>query len=180
MTQRKQWSLVGGIVLAIGIALAVAAVVRPEVNLVEPGRRAPGFTARNIATGEALSIQDYRGKVVLLNIWATWCPPCRVEMPSMERVHRRFAGTDFRVVAVSVDDDDQKVVEDFVKELGLTFEVLHDRAAQIQRQYQTTGVPESFVIDRNGVIMKKVIGPSEWDDPSHQSLIQRLLDVPAR
>jgi peroxiredoxin len=174
---RKQWSLVAGIVLALGIVLAVAALVRPQVDLVEPGKRAPSFTATDIRSDSVVSIESYRGKVVLLNIWATWCPPCRVEMPSMERVHRQFAGTDFRVVAVSVDADEQKVVEDFVKELGLTFDVVHDRTAEIQRIYQTTGVPESFVIDRNGVIMKKVIGPSEWDDPSHQSLIQRLLDV---
>lgn len=174
---RKQWSLVGGIVLAVGLALAVAAVVRPEVDLIEPGKRAPAFAARDIVTDSARSIEFYRGKVVLLNIWATWCAPCRTEMPSMERLHRQFAGTDFRVVAVSVDVGDRRVVEAFARELGLTFDILHDATADIQRIYQTTGVPESFVIDRNGVIMKKVIGPSEWDDPVHQSLFQRLLDA---
>jgi thiol-disulfide isomerase/thioredoxin len=115
--------------------------------------------------------------VVLLNVWATWCQPCRVEMPSMERLHRAFAGTDFRIVAVSIDKEGPEVVEQFVKELGLTFDVLHDQTADIQRIYQTTGVPESFVIDRNGVIIKKVIGAAEWDGPVTETLLRRLLDA---
>ncbi|MGH9261925.1 MAG: TlpA disulfide reductase family protein, partial [Acidimicrobiales bacterium] len=128
------------------------------------------------ATGRPVSFDDYRGRVLLVNIWATWCLPCRVEMPSLERLHRRFAGTDFRIVAVSVDKDDAAVVNDFVRELGLTFEVLHDREGTIERLYRTTGVPESFVIDRHGVIVKKMIGAAEWDGPVNEALIMRLLD----
>ncbi|MGH8699513.1 MAG: TlpA disulfide reductase family protein, partial [Burkholderiales bacterium] len=79
-------------------------------------------------------------------------------------------------VAVSVDKDDAAVVNDFVRELGLTFEVLHDREGTIERLYRTTGVPESFVIDRHGVIVKKMIGAAEWDGPVNEALIMRLLD----
>jgi thiol-disulfide isomerase/thioredoxin len=176
-TNRRQWLIGGAVVLAVGAGVAGAAKIRDELRLVAVGSAAPRFVARNIATDVAAPLETYRGKVILLNIWATWCAPCRVEMPSMERVHRKFAGTDFRVVAVSVDLDDERGVEAFVKELGVTFDVLHDPTTEIQRIYQTTGVPESFVIDRHGVIVKKVIGPAEWDSPVHETLVQRLLDA---
>jgi cytochrome c biogenesis protein CcmG, thiol:disulfide interchange protein DsbE len=174
---RKQWVVVGAVVLVVGAGVAAAAKIRDELRLVEVGSAAPRFVARNIATDRDAPLEGYRGQVVLLNIWATWCAPCRVEMPSMERVHRKFAGTDFRVVAVSVDRDAEKVVEDFVRELGLTFDVLHDPTTEIERIYQTTGVPESFLIDRNGIIVKKIIGPTEWDSPVHETLVRRLLDA---
>ena len=128
------------------------------------------------ATGQPASLADYRGKVVLLNIWATWCEPCRVEMPALERLHRKLAGTDFRLVSVSIDKDDSTVVRRFARQLGLTFEILHDRSGAIQQRYQTTGVPESFVIDRDGSIVKKVIGAAEWDAPVNETLLRRLLD----
>ncbi len=130
-----------------------------------------------LPSGQPAKIEDYRGKVVLLNIWATWCAPCKVEMPSMEHLHRKLAGIDFRLVAVSVDEEDSTVVDKFVKDLGLTFEILHDRDGSIRRIYQTTGVPESFVIDRDGVIVKKVIGAADWDAPVNENLIRRLLDA---
>ncbi|HXF94484.1 MAG TPA: TlpA disulfide reductase family protein [Gemmatimonadales bacterium] len=174
---RKQWILTGAVLALLGAGLAFAAKIRPQLNLVEPGSRAPEFRARDIATDSVVSLERYRGKVVLLNVWATWCHPCRIEMPSMQRLHQRFAGTDFRVVAVSVDKDDETVVEDFVREMGLTFDVLHDQSGRIQQLYQTTGVPESFVIDRHGVIVKKEIGARQWDGPVTETLIQRLLDA---
>jgi peroxiredoxin len=95
----------------------------------------------------------------------------------MERLAHQLTGTDFRIVAVSVDKDDSTVVSAFARELGLTFDVLHDQSGKIQTLYQTTGVPESFVIDRHGVIVKKVIGAVEWDAPVNDVLIRRLLDA---
>lgn len=158
-----------------GVTLAMK--LRPQLNLIEVGSPAPQFHAVDLRTGRPATIDDYRGKVVLLNIWATWCPPCRVEMPSMERLHQKFAGTDFRLVAVSVDEEDSTVVNKFVRDMSLSFEILHNRDASIRQLYQTTGVPESFVIDRDGVIVKKVIGPAEWDAPVNAALIRRLLDA---
>ena len=137
--------------------------------------KAPDFTLREV-NGNSVSLSGYRGNLVFLNFWATWCGPCRQEMPSMERLHRRFAGTDLRVVAVSVDQSDEQLVDDYIKEQGYTFDVLHDPSTEIQRIYQTTGIPESFVIDRNGVIVKKEIGARHWDAPATETLIQRLLD----
>ena len=176
MSQSRQWTAVIAIVMTVVFGLALVLKLRPQLDLIEVGSRAPDFPAVDLATGQPMTFERYQGQVVLLNVWATWCEPCRVEMPSMERLHRRFAGTDFKVVAVSVDKDGPDVVRRFVEELGLTFDVLHDQTADIQRVYQTTGVPESWVIDRHGVIIKKVIGAAEWDGPVTETLLRRLLD----
>jgi len=177
VTNRQQWTLIAGVVTTAVFGVALAIKLRPQLNLIEVGSRAPQFHAVHLPTGRAVTIDDYRGKVVLLNIWATWCPPCRVEMPSMERLHRKLANTDFRLVAVSVDEEDSTVVNKFVRDFGLTFEILHNQDGTIRRIYQTTGVPESFVIDRDGAIVKKIIGAADWDAPVNETLIRRLLDA---
>jgi len=173
----RRWTFAAGITMAAVFAVVLAIRILPEIALVGVGSRAPEFQAVDLRTGRPATLADYRGRVVLLNVWATWCQPCRIEMPAMERLSRDLAGTDFRIVAVSVDEGDSSVVNAFAKELGLTFDILHDRSGAIKRSYQTTGVPESFVIDRHGVIVKKVIGASQWDGPAHQILIRRLLDA---
>jgi peroxiredoxin len=177
MTNRQQWTLVAGVVMTALFGVALAIKLRPQLNLLEVGSTAPDFKAVELPGGRPATIENYRGKVVLLNIWATWCPPCKVEMPSMERLHKKLAGTDFQLVAVSVDEEDSSVVNRFVQEYGLTFPVLHDQDGSIRQIYQTTGVPESFVIDRDGVIVKKVIGAADWDAPVNENLIRRLLDA---
>jgi len=176
MTSRQQWTVVAGLMTTAVFGMVLALKLHSEINLVGVGSRAPEFRAVHLSTGRPASLAEYRGKVLLLNIWATWCPPCRVEMPSLERLQRQFAGSDFRLVSVSIDSDDSTVVRRYAQELGLTFEILHDRPGAIREIYQTTGVPESFVIDRDGAIVKKVIGPAEWDSPVNETLIRRLLD----
>lgn len=180
MTSPRQWTVGIGVAMALVFGTALAIKIRPQIDLVGVGSTARDFHAKDLATGRVLALADYSGKVVLLNVWATWCQPCRVEMPSLERLHRRFTGTDLRVVAVSIDEDGDSVVAAFARELGLTFQILHDQTGAIKQDYQATGVPESWVIDRQGVIIKKVIGASEWDGPVNETLIRRLLDEQAR
>lgn len=175
MTNRQQWAVVAGVV-AVVLILGFVVTHRSQIHPLGVGDRAPSFRAVRLPGGRPASLADYRGQVILLNIWATWCQPCRVEMPSMERLWRKLQGTGFRVVAVSIDKEDSTVVNAFVKELGLTFDILHDQPGTIQERYQTTGVPESFVIDRDGLIVKKVIGASPWDAEVNQILIRRLLE----
>ena len=148
------------------------------------GTVAPDFTVSTL-DGKQVSLSDYRDKVVLVNVWATWCPPCRQEMPSLERLYKALKGENFEILAVSVDaplgqtDEGGRPGGDlaaFAKEFGLTFPILHNPSGNIQDLYQTTGVPESFVIGKDGVIYKKVAGPSEWDQPVNQELVRRLLD----
>lgn len=177
MSRTRQWTAVLTLLTTVVFVVVLVAKLRPQIDLVEVGSKAPDFPAVDLATGQPATFSRYRGQVVLLNVWATWCQPCRVEMPSMERLHQRFGDADFRIVAVSVDREGPEVVRRFVNELALHFDVLHDQTADVQRVYQTTGVPESFVIDRNGVIIKKVIGAAEWDGPVTETLIRRLLDA---
>ena len=177
MMQTRQWTIGIGAASALVFGVALAAKIWPQLDLVGVGSRAPAFRAVNLRSGRPSSLADYRGRVVLLNVWATWCPPCRVEMPSLERLHGKLAGPDFAVVAVSIDDGDASTVMAFVGELGLGFDVLQDKGGRIQQIYQTTGVPESFVIDRDGGIIKKVIGAAEWDGPVNELLIRKLIDA---
>jgi cytochrome c biogenesis protein CcmG/thiol:disulfide interchange protein DsbE len=174
--QRRQLTLLAGLAMAAMFVAALVIRILPQIRLIGVGSQAPDFHAIDLRTGRPVTLSDYRGKVLLLNVWATYCQPCRVEMPAIERLSRRLASTDFHVLAISVDVVDSTEVDAFVKQLGLTFDVLHDRPGDIQQDYQTTGVPESFVIDRHGVIVKKVIGAAEWDGPVNDVLIRRLLD----
>jgi cytochrome c biogenesis protein CcmG, thiol:disulfide interchange protein DsbE len=198
MTSRQQWSVVGVVVAMLGLAFVVANhFIGREFALVTIGSQAPDFQAVPVDTAAgartlAKTIGDYKGDVVLLNIWATWCAPCRVEMPSIETLQRTYGPRGLHIVAVSVDDPgSDSTIRAFVKRFGLTFEVLHDttvpaippdgdrRPGAIERTYQTTGVPETFVIARDGVIRKKVIGAEDWSSPGNQSLIAQLLREPA-
>ncbi len=176
MSHPRQWTVGIAAVTALVFGTALMIKIRPQIDLVAVGSRAPGFRATDVRTGRLVRLADYRNKVLLLNVWATWCQPCRVEMPSMERLYQRLGGGDFTVAAVSVDKESDSVVTAFARELGLSFDILHDRSTAIERTYQTTGVPESWVIDRDGVIVKKVIGPSEWDGPVNEALFRRLIE----
>jgi len=175
MTQRGQWVFVLVIVGLLGGALVAGMFLAPALKPVSVESEAPDFAAVDVVTRDTVRMEQYRGEVVLLNIWATWCGPCVAEMPSMQRLHDELGSEGLKVVAVSVDHGESDEVQQWIEERGLTFEILHDRAAEIERIYQTTGVPESFVIDREGVIVKKVIGAAEWDHPTQVALMRRLL-----
>jgi peroxiredoxin len=175
----KQWMVVG-IVLA-GLLTGAVALARygPDVQQVGVGARAPDFHAVDLATGDSISLREhYRGAVTLVNIWATWCVPCRVEMPAMEKVYQSLAPRGFKIAAVSIDEGSPEDVQTFARELGLSFDILQDRSTKVQQIYQTTGVPESFLLNRDGVIVKRVIGAQDWGSPVNRALIERLLDEP--
>jgi len=152
-------------------------LLNEDIAQVTTGAEAPEFNAVNLATGDSVTLADYRGEIVLLNLWATWCGPCRWEMPSMERLYRELGPAGLKIVAVSVDQVSGEEVLDFANELGLTFDVLHDRSGQIEIDYQTTGLPETVILDRDGVIVHKSIGPVEWDDPVQRERFRRLLGI---
>ncbi|MBC7788983.1 MAG: TlpA family protein disulfide reductase [Anaerolineae bacterium] len=178
MTVRGQWMVVGAVVTSMAAGLfAVTRFLGDEIFQVTIGSQAPNFAAVTLdETPTPRDIEYYKGSVVLLNIWATWCEPCRVEMPSIERLHSEFAGRGLKVVAVSIDQPGmEEQIRGFAREYGITFEILHNRTGDIQRQYQLTGVPETFVIGRDGVIHKKVIGADSWDSGANRALIEGLL-----
>ena len=171
------------IVFVIAV-VTVAWVGRESYQPVITGSLAPDFTVFAL-DGTEVHLMDYVGdKVVLVNVWATWCPPCIVEMPALQRLYESLEGEDFEVLAVSVDAPLGELdiagraggnLRAFSDEHGLTFPILHNPSGDIQLLYQTTGVPESFVIGKDGLIYKKVAGPTEWDATVNEELIRRLL-----
>jgi peroxiredoxin len=169
----------GLIVVGVGTGATIRTKVGSEVAPVQVGATAPDFRAVDLGTGDSVSLREhYRGKVTLVNIWATWCVPCRVEMPAMERVYTQLAPRGFAIAAVSIDEGPPDDVRAFGQELKLTFDLLQDRSGRIQQSYQTTGVPESFLLDRSGVIVKRIIGAHDWNSPANRALVERLLDEP--
>lgn len=178
MTLKQQWLMVLAIVSFFGLSLGLGAyVLRDELFPVEVGSRAPSFTARTVdGSSRVRTLEDYKGKVVVLNVWATWCPPCIVEMPSFERLHRLVQDTNLKIVAISVDDVvGADSVRGFARGLGVTFDILLDSTHTLERAYQVTGYPETFVIARDGTIRKKWIGPADWSSPANVALIRDLL-----
>ncbi|HSJ25309.1 MAG TPA: TlpA disulfide reductase family protein [Longimicrobiales bacterium] len=144
------------ITLAAAVLVLGACAAPPDV--VVQGSRVPDYGARDLA-GQQVSLRDMRGEVVLLNIWATWCYPCRKEMPGLEDLHRELEASGLNVLAVSVDAAGAAPeIHEFLGELGLTMKVLHDSRADISRVFSTRGVPETFLIGHDGVLRHHWIG----------------------
>jgi peroxiredoxin len=123
-------------------------------------------------------LSDYRGKVVLVNIWATWCRPCVEEMPSMQKLYDEFKRNDFEILAISIDATGESVVAPFMQKYKLTFPALIDSEGTIRESYGATGVPESFIIDRQGILVKKIIGAADWSSPAVFRFFSNLLQKP--
>ena len=147
-------------------------IVPIEVGLPAPDFSFPGMD------GKMVNLSDFRGKVVLVNIWATWCASCVDEMPSMEKLYQNLKDEDFEILAVSIDSLGEKVVAPFMKKYKLTFPALIDSAGAIRMGYRTTGVPESFIIDKHGILVRKIIGPLDWAKPETLHLFQGLIQKP--
>jgi cytochrome c biogenesis protein CcmG, thiol:disulfide interchange protein DsbE len=182
MTIRQQWGIVAATVALIAVALTAAVVfLGDELFHVTVGSRAPDIHAVTLDPEPAVrTLADYDGRVVLLNVWATWCEPCRVEMPSMEALHRDYAPHGLSVVAVSIDQaGSRNTILAFADSLDLTFDILHDPVNRIQRDYQGGGVPETFVIGRDGIIRRKWWGAEDWNSPANRALIAQLVGAPA-
>ncbi len=175
--------LVVSAAIVIFLYLYVSFINRAHRSFVLVGDPAPAFTFPSL-DGKTVSLADYKGKVVFVNIWATWCPPCREEMPSMEKLYRQLKGEDigkdFEILAISVDSTGAKDVGPFMEKLNLTFPALLDPRGTIQDLYGTTGLPESYIIGRDGIIEKIVIGPLDWTTPQSVQFFRDLLRRPLR
>jgi peroxiredoxin len=125
--------------------------------------------------GGRLGLADFRGRVVLLNFWATWCPPCVTELPAMERLHQRHLARGFTVLAVSLDTLGAPAVAAFVRERGLTFPVGLDPASDVARAYGVRALPTTALLDRQGRALGVAVGPREWDSPDGDALVEALL-----
>ena len=148
-----------------------------KIEPIGVGLPAPDFKFPDM-NGKMVSLSDFRGKVVLVNIWATWCSSCVDEMPSMEKLYQKLKGKDFEILAVSIDSLGVEVVAPFMKKYKLTFPALMDSEGTLRIAYRTTGVPESFIIDKDGILAKKIIGPLDWTSAGILRYFHVLVEKP--
>jgi peroxiredoxin len=135
--------------------------------------KAPDFTLKDVH-GKSVSLASHKGKVVLINFWATWCPPCKAEMPSMNKLYNEIKARGFEVISVSTDNS-LSAVKDFLAKNRLDFTVLFDENRTVARQYHVFSMPITFLIDRNGMIVDKFSGEEDWTDPDIRKKIEKLL-----
>ncbi len=171
--------------LAVLLAATLLAILawqgRGNYSPVDTGGRVPAYGAPDLR-GDTVDLASLRGRVVLLNVWATWCKPCVKEMPALQRLHEMLDPEGLSVVAVSVDNAALSLgtadgdVRSFVDEYGITFTVLLDPQSRIESVFQVTGLPMTFVIDRDGILRKKVLGARVWDEPASVAELRTWLE----
>jgi peroxiredoxin len=174
-------SSAGPWLIAVAVGAAVLFALWTGESTPDPigrGSRAPDFTlpvVSDAADAGSVSLSDLRGRVVLLNFWASWCKPCEDEMPAMERLYRSLGPEGLQLLAVSVDEA-RPQVDAFRRRLDLTFPILLDADKDVSLLYQTYRYPETLLIDRDGTVVERYIGPREWDAELYQARIRRLLE----
>ncbi|MBI3027992.1 MAG: TlpA family protein disulfide reductase [Candidatus Rokubacteria bacterium] len=159
-----------------GAATREIASLLKDLDLIRPSRaQAAKDFSLPTPEGKTFRLADHRGKVVFLNFWATWCPPCKEEMPAMERLYQRFKERGFVVLAVSVDVEGAALVNPFVREHQLTFPIALDPKMAVAEQYGVRGLPSSFLVDKRGTLIGLALGPREWNGKASRALIESLL-----
>jgi len=143
------------------------------------GKEAPDIEVVDL-DGQKVKLSQFKGKVIFLNFWATWCSPCRKEVPTIQSLYKKYLNNpDFMVFAVSCDAEGAKEVGKYVRSKAVTFPVFLDPEMKAAAIYGIAGFPETFLIDRNGKIAQKFVGPRQWDDPRFRKMIDELLAEPA-
>ena len=172
-----------GLFAASPVVTAYGAQAEPPVQTqisnrqaVKIGDEAPNFHLRDL-DGHVTSLSQFRGKVVLLNFWATWCGPCRIEMPAMEQLYRTFSRREFQILAISTDPQGMTVTRPFQQKTGLTFPILHDTDMQIGLTYGARSLPMTLMVDRQGIVRERIFGARDWDSPEARELIQLLMKL---
>ncbi len=143
-------------------------------GVVKVGDPAPNFQLYDL-NGNAVTLSEYRGSIVFVNFWATWCGPCLAEMPTMEALYKAFPRKDFEILAVSTDAQGVAVTRPYRNELGLTFPILHDSDYRVGLAYGARTLPMSFLVDRNGVIIHRIFGARDWESPEAKEIIRTAL-----
>ena len=129
----------------------------------------------NDVNGNEVSLSDFKGKIVFLNFWTTWCPTCRIEMPSMEKLHQKFKDLDFTMVTINLQESASQVKK-FFKEYKLTFTALLDVNGEVGIRYKIYSIPTTFILDKEGRIIARAVGPREWDSKESFALFGHLVD----
>jgi peroxiredoxin len=143
------------------------------IQEITPPLEAPDFTLEDLR-GSQVSLKDFAGKVVFLNFWATWCGPCRVEMPSMEKLWQKFKEEAFVILAVDLREGKEEV-SSFMKDYGLTFSVLLDSRGEVASMYAVRAIPTTYLLDSEGIIVGRALGARDWASEDAFGLIEHLL-----
>lgn len=172
----SRWLLLGPILIG---SIVLSATVAREAWARDPrpvvGHLAPDFTLPNLQ-GDPVRLSDFRGKkAVFINFWATWCPPCRVEMPTMEKAYREYKRKGLEILAVSIDVGPKSIVQNFMQEFELTFPALLDPEMKVLQLYRVPAIPASFLIDKQGIIRYKELGYRDWTDRESTKILKELI-----
>ncbi len=143
-------------------------------KVAEVGKLAPDFSLVD-RKGKTWTLSELKGQVVFVNFWATWCPPCREEMPSMQRLYSNLPKNKFKMLAI-LNKDDPKLADSFAKKLGITIPILDDQENLIGPSYGLTGLPETFIVDKEGILREKFIGPAPWDSPGVMQMLMKYIN----
>lgn len=170
------------IVLLIGLTLAHGSTVLAEEDFFaapnafrfEERLEIPAFSLLSV-DGKQERLEDYRGNVVLLNFWATWCGYCAIERPHLQAIHNKYKEKGFTVLGVSIDRAGPEVVKNFVEEHDITYPNLHDQTGEVASIFGIRGTPTTFILDVEGNAIGAVIGPADWENQEASELIEQLL-----
>jgi peroxiredoxin len=172
-----------GLSLLVGIAILFIFISIPNRTYADhwkamgafrlSGTMAADFTLQSL-DGESVTLSDLEGKVILINFWATWCHPCIIEMPSMEKIYRKYKDRGFTILAIDIMEKPE-TVRKFVKEKNLTFPILLDTKGDVKGKYRVSGIPNSYLVNKNGKLVGRFIGPREWDNEHAEALLEELL-----
>ena len=178
MTKAKRIIVLAGgaVAAAVAVVFFVADRASRQAGTVEVGQLAPDFTVPIFSGGE-VRLRDLRGRVGLVNFWATWCPPCVDESPSLQQFAERMRNRGVEVIGISVDKD-PAALQKFIDRFHLTFTIGRDPNQELAHRYGTFKYPETYVVDRDGRVAEKIIGAIDWQDPRIISFVESLTGKP--
>lgn len=162
-------------VLVVSVLLFLFASCTEKKTEVAEGIRAPKLDVIDVRSGQTIDVSQLKGKVIFVNFWATWCPPCREEMPSIEALYRSLEKNGSFLMVTILYKDDPKTSLDYMGANGYTFPLFTDRDGASAKHYGVTGVPETYLIDKKGALRKRVIGPADWNSAETRAFINSLL-----
>jgi len=161
------------LILLAGLSLLTASCGEgPQVATV--GNPAPDFTLSD-RSGTNWTLSELKGQVVFVNFWATWCPPCREEMPSMQRLYEKLPPDKFKMLAI-LNRDAPSMADVFMKNISVTMPVLDDQNNAVGSRFGLTGLPETYIVDKQGVLREKFIGPAQWDSPQFMQMLMQYIN----
>jgi len=170
----KQFLSAAVLICLAGMTVFFAACAEKKTEVAE-GIRAPKLDVVDVRSGQAIDITHLKGKVILVNFWASWCPPCKEEMPSIEALYKEIMKNDaFRMITILYKDD-AKTASDYMRANGYTFPLFTDNDGVSAQRYGVTGVPETYLVDKKGALRKRVIGPADWNSTEAKAFINSLL-----